>query len=164
MAAATMAFMLGHGVVLLCYTTYSQPPESLLKLVEGCLMLALGLGFFVAIETVVFFPVGWGMAVLPVYGLFRWLGKSRYSGIWAVAFGAFLGMAFLPVCAGFNVWAFNEPDDPDFLTRCGEFAIAMIAAGAFGGYVFWRSVIAGKSWWPVLVFLYYPGAFTSDRR
>ena len=94
------------------------------------LILAYSMVFFIAGAIITYVP-----SMLLVTLMERWMqtGVTKY-----ILCGMFIGLIFLPLCAEVAFVTFHDQDSPTYLARCGEFGLAMVIAGATGGYAFWR--------------------------
>jgi hypothetical protein len=102
--------------------------------------------FMASLEGIVFFSIGYVVAYVPSRVIYR-IVKGRYekNSVLAVFIGFVIGVISLPLCASVSFFILRAPDEPSYFARCVEFALPMIAAGAFGGYVFWRCLQRGSA-------------------
>ena len=141
--SAACCFAVVHGVQALIisvakYGIANPRPSALLTLV-----------FYEAIQAIVFF-VSSAIAVLPFcYLADRFMKIPQKIEIQVgILYGALLGLAFLPLAAGFAVSVLPEPDDPTFWARCLEFLLPMLIAGGVGGIVFVKRRHGITGWEP----------------
>lgn len=131
---AAMAFGLTHGVQIFILDFVRHPP---FDLKPSALIILL---LFETIQSLVFITIGVVVAYIPsriLEHVLRDAMAARRPAI-SVVTGVFLGILFLPLCAGFSYLVAHEIDSPSYLTRCAEYALPMVMAGVFGSYVFWR--------------------------
>jgi hypothetical protein len=133
---AGFAFGMIHGAQILFVSfirdhSLSMKPSALVTVIA-----------FETIQSLVFIIIGVVLAYITSRILQRVLRKAPASRrkVIAVLIGAFLGVLFLPLCAGVSYFSFHEPDSPSYLIRCAEFALPMVAAGVVGSYSFWHFV------------------------
>ena len=131
MLMAAIAFGSTHAGVLLVIGFISE--NSMAVKLSALFMLII----FEAMQSLVFFVLSLVLCYLPVCLLNTILRRFSASKrlLISVITGALLGILFLPLCASVAFFALHESGDPSYLIRCAEFALPMICAGAFGGYM-----------------------------